>query len=81
MFSRFIELFNVWLIKGSKWQPGILTILRELGPEGQSIANQLDKITRSYDQFETSRIPNDAKNLRSLIVDAVQQWKAKKLAK
>ena len=45
---------SVWLIKGSKWQPGILAIFNELGPEGQPIANQLDKITRSYDQFETS---------------------------
>ena len=72
---------SVWLIKGSKWQPGILTILKELGPEGQPIVNQLDKITRSYDQFETSRIPNDGKALRSEMITAVQQWKAKQLAK
>ena len=72
---------SIWLIKGSKWQPGILEILKDLGPEGQPIANQLDRITRGYEQFQTSLIPSDAKTLRSQMITAVQQWKAKHLAK
>jgi len=66
---------SVWLIKGSKWQPGILRILKALGPEGQPIAKQLERITDSYEQFDTNRIPKDAKDLRTQIITAVQQWK------
>ncbi|MDA8967703.1 HEAT repeat domain-containing protein, partial [bacterium] len=68
---------SIWLIKGSNWQPGILRILKDLGPEGQPLVNQLERIERDYKQFDQSRIPRDATNLADLIATAVQEWKVK----
>ncbi|MDB4419330.1 DUF6288 domain-containing protein [bacterium] len=68
---------SIWLIKGSKWQPGILNILENLGPEGRPIVNQLERITNEYGNYDQTRIPRDALNLRDQIVNSVNHWKEK----
>ena len=66
---------SIWLIKGSNWQPGILNVLEELGPEAKPLVNQLERIRLNYSQFDQARIPKDATNLPQQISTAVQEWK------
>ena len=68
---------SVWLIKGSKWQPGILKVLENLGPEGQPLVTQLERISRDYKQFDQRRISREGETLPQQITVAVQNWKSK----
>ena len=69
------------LIKGSKWQPGILKVLENLGPEAQPMVTQLERIGRDYKQFDQSRISRDGETLPQQIAIAVQNWKSKQAGK
>ena len=65
---------SVWLIKGSKWQPGVLKVLESLGPEGKPIVDQLKLINQRYDQFDPTRIPRDGAILPDLISASIRGW-------
>lgn len=65
---------SVWLISGSKWQPGLLKVLEGLGEQGQPIVVELKKILERYDRFDRKRIGNGAKDLREQIRSAVAAW-------
>jgi len=68
---------SVWLIKGSKWQPGILKILESLGPEGKPMVDQLRSIGDRYDEFDPGRISKDGAALPELIATAIRRWEQK----
>lgn len=68
---------SVWLIKGSKWQPGILKILGTLGPEGEPLVVQLERIQREYHTYDQHRISGDAAKIPAEIASAVRKWRDK----
>jgi len=71
---------SIWIIKGSKWQPGILKVLEDLGPEGEPLVTQLERISRDYHQYDQRRISRDADKLPEQINAAVRGWKSKQAA-
>jgi hypothetical protein len=68
---------SVWLITGSKWQPGIVNVLEGLGPEGKPIATELANILKRYHSFDPKRIDRNGKQLEQQIRDAISAWQKK----
>lgn len=65
---------SVWLIKGSKWQPGILKVLEGLGEEGAPVVAGLKEVLERYSEFDPKRIGKDGQELRGMIEEAVRDW-------
>ena len=65
---------SVWLIKGSKWQPGILKVVETLGKGGEPIVECLRHIVTRYDNYDQARISRDGQNLRELMATAIHRW-------
>lgn len=68
---------SVWLITGSKWQPGVLKVLEGLGAEGQPIVASLQGILKKYNSFDRKRIGGAGKDLEQQIDDAIRKWETK----
>ncbi len=68
---------SVWLIKGSRWQPGILKVLETLGEDGRPIVLQLKRIERTFDKLDASRISRDGADLQAQMRAAVDAWEQK----
>ena len=67
---------SVWLISGSKWQLGILTVVEELGPQAKPIIVSLKKVLGRYDEFDPKRIGSAGKHLKAQITAAVKSWES-----
>ncbi len=65
---------SVWLITGSKWQPGILAVLEGLGTKGQPIVRSLKSVLARYATFDAKRIGNAGADLEDAIRDAVDSF-------
>ncbi|MDB2640166.1 DUF6288 domain-containing protein [Akkermansiaceae bacterium] len=68
---------SVWLIMGSRWQPGIPKVLESLGEEGQPIVLALKRVQKRFRRFEGKRMGKDAANLERAIVKAIADWEVK----
>ncbi|MDC0279860.1 hypothetical protein OAK78_03135, partial [Akkermansiaceae bacterium] len=68
---------SVWLIMGSRWQPGIPKVLESLGEEGQPIVLALKRVQKRFRRFEGERMGKDAANLERAIVKAIADWEVK----
>ena len=68
---------SIWLIKGSRWQPGILKLLNGLGPQGKPIVAALKDIVTRYGEFSPKRIPRDGMDLQKRITEAIKEWEGK----
>lgn len=66
---------SVWLITGSKWQPGILNAIQDMGKEAQPIVDELEAILARYDKFDPKRNGRDASGLKAQIETAISAWK------
>ncbi len=81
--ARYLKIWNpyhqhsVWMISGSKWQPGILNIIEDMGAEAEPIIIELDAILARYDRFDPERNGRAAAGLRGQIAEAVAAWKRK----
>ena len=67
---------SVWLITGSKWQPGILQVLEGLGADGGPIVVELAAILKRFEEFDAARIGNVGKDLEQKIRDAIGAWES-----
>ncbi len=65
---------SVWLITGSKWQPGIPTLLADLGREGQPVVLALKRVQKRYPSFDGRRIGKAGKDLEVQIAAAIAEW-------
>jgi hypothetical protein len=65
---------SAWLISGSKWQPGILEVLKGLDAEGEPIVSSLKRILDRYDEYDVKRMAGESKELEPLIRKAVIEW-------
>ena len=83
MIDDFVEYLKIWdpyyqhsgwLISGSKWQPGILKVLEDLGEKGRPICAQLKVILAKYDSFDPKRNHSVAKGLKDQITETVEKW-------
>jgi hypothetical protein len=67
---------SVWLITGSKWQPGVLKVLEGLGAEGRPMVRSLKAIQKKFKSFDRKRIGGAGKDLEQQIDDAVRMWES-----
>ncbi len=67
---------SVWLITGSKWQPGILAVLKGLGEDGRPIVTALRGVLARYDTFDAKRAGRNAAGLEVAIRAAVDGFEA-----
>ncbi|MEN8866977.1 MAG: DUF6288 domain-containing protein [Akkermansiaceae bacterium] len=65
---------SIWLITGSKWQPGVLKVLSGLGKEGQPIVLALKRIQKRFSSFEGKRIGKAGADLEKKIKAAIDDW-------
>lgn len=75
-FKRYLETWEPgnqhadWLIVGSPWQPGILSVLAtELGAYGKPVVEELERILAIYDSF-----PGGTAAQKQAIQSAVDLW-------
>lgn len=68
---------SVWLITGSRWQPGIPKVLEGLGPHGKPIVSSLKAILARYEDFDPKRIGGNGKDLQKQISDVVREWETR----
>ncbi len=69
---------SVWLISGSKWQPGILKVLEGLGKDGRPICARLKTVLRDFEKFDSQRMDRNAREaLATQIHGAVSAWEEK----
>ena len=68
---------SVWMISGSKWQPGIPKVLDGMGPEGRPIAQALRRVLARYDSFDRKKIGKAGADLEQQIRAAIDGWEAK----
>jgi hypothetical protein len=75
-FKRYLETWEPgnqhadWLIVGSPWQPGILSVLAtELGAYGKPVVGELERILAIYDSF-----PGGTAAQKQAIQSAVDLW-------
>ena len=68
---------SVWLITGSKWQPGLVKVMNGMGKDGKPIRDGLQSIVDRYSKFDPKRNSRMAKDLKSQIVKAVAAWDKK----
>ena len=82
-FEKYLQIWepyyqhSVWLITGSRWQPGILKVLEGLGKEGKPIAVELENILGRYGRFDPKRIGKAGREMEQQIRAAVDSWKKK----
>ncbi|MEY2981595.1 MAG: hypothetical protein RL562_1822 [Planctomycetota bacterium] len=67
---------SVWLITGSKWQPGILAVLDDLGEDGRPIVKALRAVLARYDTFDAKRAGKNAAHLEDAMRTAVEKFEA-----
>ena len=65
---------SVWLITGSKWQPGVLKVLEGLGKDGEPLCRALKRVLDKYERFDRKRFTREAPALEPAIRDAVEAW-------
>ncbi len=65
---------SVWLITGSKWQPGIPKLLADLGREGQPVILALKRLQKRYPSFDRKRVGKAGKDLEVQIAAAIAEW-------
>ena len=65
---------SVWLISGSKWQPGILKVVEGLGKEARPVVAGLKKVLKGYGKFDPRRSGKAGKDLEQQIADSVRRW-------
>lgn len=68
---------SIWLITGSKWQPGVLKLLENMGQEAKPIIDELENILGRYDTFDPKRAGKIAEGLDDQIEAAIAAWKKK----
>ncbi|MFD2158410.1 DUF6288 domain-containing protein [Rubritalea tangerina] len=68
---------SVWLISGSRWQPGVLKFIGSMGEEAQPIVMELENILKRYDRFDSKRNGKVAGELKGQIQAAVIAWREK----
>jgi hypothetical protein len=68
---------SVWLITGSKWQPGIPKILEGLGKQGKPIVLAMKRVQERFGSFEKKRIGKAGANLEQMIRQTISDWEAK----
>ena len=68
---------SVWLITGSKWQPGVPKILDGLGKEGQPIVLALKRIQKRFGSFDMKRIGKAGADIEKTIMKSITDWEAK----
>lgn len=68
---------SVWLITGSKWQPGVPKILSGLGEEGKPVVSALKRIQQRFSSFDVKRIGKAGANLEETIQKAIADWEEK----
>jgi hypothetical protein len=82
-FVRYLDMWepyyqhSVWLITGSKWQPGIPKVLEGMGPEGEPIVLALKRVQKRFDSFDRKRIGKPGADLEARIQAAIDGWEAK----
>ena len=70
---------SVWLITGSKWQPGIIKIMNELGKDGKGLRDSLKKVSQQYSSFDPKQFRREGKELEKTISKAISEWDNKYL--
>ncbi len=65
---------SVWLITGSKWQPGIPAVLDGLDAEGKPIVLALKRVEARFDHFDLKRIGKNDQVLRDRIRKTIADW-------
>ncbi|MFK7852211.1 MAG: DUF6288 domain-containing protein [Akkermansiaceae bacterium] len=79
-FVQYLDLWepyyqhSVWLITGSKWQPGIPKVLQGLGAEGKPIVRALKRIQERFDSFDQKRVGKAGQDLEIQIQKAIEDW-------
>lgn len=68
---------SVWLITGSRWQPGVPKILGGFGEEGKPIVMALKRIQKRFTSFESKRIGKEGADLEKTILKAIADWEVK----
>lgn len=68
---------SVWLITGSKWQPGVPKVLSGLGKEGKAIVLALKRIQKRFSSFEGKRIGKTGADLEKMIQAAISDWESR----
>lgn len=62
---------SVWLITGSKWQPGILAVLEGLGEDGRPVIESLRAVLERYPSFDERRIGKEGEAVEGAVRAAV----------
>ena len=70
---------SVWLISGSKWQPGIIKIMNELGKEGKGLRDSLKQVSDKYSTYDSKKLRRESKELEQTIAQAINDWDKKYL--
>jgi len=70
---------SVWLISGSKWQPGVIKIMNQLGKDGKGLRDSLKKIASEYSSYDTKQFRREGKELEKTIITAISEWDKKYL--
>lgn len=65
---------SVWLITGSKWQPGIPKVLEGLGPKGKPIVQALKRVLERFDTFDKKRSGKAREELKAQIQSTIEDW-------
>lgn len=79
-FVKYLDLWepyyqhSVWLITGSKWQPGIPKVLAGLGKEGKPVVQALKRVQKRFASFEKKRIGKAGAELEKQIQAAISEW-------
>lgn len=81
---RYLKIWNpyhqhsTWMISCSKWQPGILKLIKDMGKEAQPLVDELKLLLKRYDHFDPKRDGRHGKiasELKQQIETAVADWK------
>ena len=78
--SKWLPYFqhSVWLIKGSKWQPGFVKVMNELGPDGKPIRDSFVKILKNFSSYDKNRMKkHKGQELEDFLTSAVKSWDSK----
>ena len=66
-----------WLIKGSKWQPGLVKVMHDLGKEGKPIRVSLEAVLKKFPTFDKQRSGKEGAELEGMIAKAIADWDKK----
>lgn len=79
-FATYLETWepyhqhSKWLISGSKWQDGLLTVLERMGREGLPLYRGLDDVLSRYDTFDDGRMGKDGVELEETLRTRLAAW-------